>query len=154
MRRRIRLRTTAPPRAFFTLAPKRLCAAPFGRKKMTNCELVRRRPLRYTASNSGRWSRRTARGKRRALLLMAAALEPSDRREAMTSLLSPRGQHAAPSYGLHTRAEAVCFVAPPNSWLKSALGHRNSPLVSLSGGNSNVLVYAVDEMGSRKGGHG
>jgi hypothetical protein len=31
MRRRIRLRTTAFPTAFFTLDPKRLCGPPFAR---------------------------------------------------------------------------------------------------------------------------
>jgi hypothetical protein len=46
MRRRIRLRTTAPPKAFFTLVPKRVRGAPFAREKMTNCAEDRRRPLR------------------------------------------------------------------------------------------------------------
>ncbi len=57
-RRRMRFRTTAPPSARPTLIPKRLSSRPFGAKKMVNWRLERRRPLRYTASNS---LRRTSR---------------------------------------------------------------------------------------------
>src|SRR3989442_12398739 len=50
MRRLMRLRTTAPPRAFFTLIPKRLCSPPFERKKTINCWLERRSPPPHTPS--------------------------------------------------------------------------------------------------------
>jgi hypothetical protein len=138
MRRRIRLRTTAPPSAFFTLIPKRLRPVSFGRKKTTNCALERLRPLRYTASNSPRRTSRASRGKRR--LPFCPAPEASDGRKAMASLLSPRGQHAAPSYGLHARAEAMRFMATPHAWLKSALGQSSLPSVSRKSIKSRGLV--------------
>ena len=46
MRRRIRLRTTAPPSTFLMLIPKRLRAPPVARQKATNCPDDRRKPLR------------------------------------------------------------------------------------------------------------
>ena len=45
-RRRIRLRTTAPPRAFLMLKPKRLCGSSLARKKTVKWELERRFPAR------------------------------------------------------------------------------------------------------------
>jgi hypothetical protein len=138
MRRLMRLRTTAPPSAFFTLIPKRLRPASFGRKKTTNCALERLWPLRYTASNSMRRTSRASRGKRR--LPFCPAPDASDGRKAMASLLSPRGQHAASSYCLHTRAEAVCLMAPSHAWLKSALGQSSLPSVSRKSSKSRGIV--------------
>ena len=45
-RRRIRLRTTAPPRAFLMLKPKRLWGSSLARKKTVKWELERRFPAR------------------------------------------------------------------------------------------------------------
>jgi len=45
-RRRIRLRTTAPPRAFLMLKPKRLCGRLFAFRKTVKWELERRLPAR------------------------------------------------------------------------------------------------------------
>src|SRR5713226_8445103 len=45
-RRRIRLRTSAPPRAFLILKPKRLCGSALERKKTVKWELERRFPAR------------------------------------------------------------------------------------------------------------
>src|SRR5260370_26535110 len=45
-RRRIRLRNTAPPRAFLMLKPKRLCGSSLARKKTVNWEFERRFPAR------------------------------------------------------------------------------------------------------------
>ncbi len=45
-RRRIRLRNTAPPRAFLMLKPKRLCGSSLARKKTVKWELERRFPAR------------------------------------------------------------------------------------------------------------
>src|SRR4029077_20133015 len=52
MRRRIRLRTTAPPSARLMLKPKRLCGNSFAFINTVKWELERRFPLRYTASKS------------------------------------------------------------------------------------------------------
>jgi hypothetical protein len=46
MRRRMRLRTTAPPSARLMLNPKRLCGCPFAFRKTVKWELERRFPLR------------------------------------------------------------------------------------------------------------
>ncbi len=45
-RLRIRLRTTAPPRAFLMLKPNRLCGSALARKKTVKWELERRFPAR------------------------------------------------------------------------------------------------------------
>jgi hypothetical protein len=119
MRRRIRLRTTAPPSAFFTLVPKRLRDSPLGREKTTNCAEDRRPPLRYTASKSARRNRRAARGKP-----CGASAVRLNGREAMTTLLAARRQHLAASHGFHARAEAVRLVATPYFGLKRAFGQR------------------------------
>jgi hypothetical protein len=119
MRRRIRLRTTAPPSAFFTLVPKRLRDSPFGREKTTNCAEDRRPPLRYTASKSARRNRRAALGNP----CGASALR-LDGREAMTTLLAARRQHLAASHGFHARAEAVRLMATSYFGLKRAFGQR------------------------------
>ncbi len=118
MRRRMRLRTTAPPRARFTLAPKRLCSSPFLRKNTTNCRLERRWPPRYTASKSSRRTNRAARGQ--FLLFGAPAERELDGREAMATLLATRGQNLASSLGLHARAKAVRLVAAAHFGLKGA----------------------------------
>ena len=61
-RRRIRLRTTAVPSAFLMLIPKRPHSSPFLRAKITKFPPERRRPSRYTASNSARRTSRASRG--------------------------------------------------------------------------------------------
>jgi len=123
MRRLMRLRTTAPPRAFFTLIPKRLCSPPFERKKTINCWLERRWPPRYTASYSLRRPRRTARGNPRTGTEDRPA-EGLDLREAMTSLPAASRQDLASTYGLHARAEAVRLVATAHFGLKRAFRQR------------------------------
>jgi len=65
MRLRIRLRITALPSAFFTLIPKRFRVNPLARRKIRKFALDRRRPSRYTASNSARRTNRHSRGKLR-----------------------------------------------------------------------------------------
>ena len=48
----MRLRTTAPPKAFLMLNPKRLIGCPLARTNTVKWELERRLPARYTRSNS------------------------------------------------------------------------------------------------------
>ncbi len=119
MRRRIRLRTTAPPNAFFTLMPKRLCSFPLARKKTTNCWLERLWPPRYTASNSARRARRTARGN-----LRGGPAKRLDGREAIAPLPAARRKDFASAFRLHARAEAVRLVATPNFGLEGAFRQR------------------------------
>ena len=119
MRRRIRLRTTAPPNAFFTLMPKRLCSFPLARKNTTNCWLERRWPPRYTASNSARRTRRAVRGNPRG--------EPGERLdgcEAIASLPAARRKDFASTFRLHARAEAVRLVATAHFGLEGAFRQR------------------------------
>jgi hypothetical protein len=118
-RRRMRLRTTAPPSAFLMLNPKRLVGCSLARKKTVKWELDRRLPARYTASNSPRRTRRASRGNSRPSLLG---------REAMTSLLATRCQNFAAAGGLHARTETVRLGAAAFPRLISALWQSNPPL--------------------------
>jgi hypothetical protein len=115
----MRLRTTAPPNAFFMLKPKRLCGSWFVRKKTVKWELERRFPVRYTASNSPLRTNRAARGKSR--------LPGSLGCEAMTSLLATRRKHLAAALRLHAHAKSVRLRAPPLPRLISSLWHSNPP---------------------------
>ncbi len=121
-RRRMRLRTTAPPSAFFMLKPKRVTGNALARKKTVKWELDRRFPARYTASKSPRRTSRASRGNSRRPGLLG--------REAMASLLAARRQHFAASYGLHARAESVRLCAAAFPRLKCALWQSNPPLVA------------------------
>src|SRR6266481_3053248 len=120
-RRRMRLRSTAPPSAFLMLNPKRLCGNWFARKKTVKWELERRFPARYTASNSPRRTSRASRGK-----LNAPALFGS---EPMAALLTACRKHLAASGGLHARSETVRLGAPALSRLIGALWQSNPPYI-------------------------
>jgi hypothetical protein len=122
IRRRMRLRTTAPPSAFLMLKPKRLTGNWLARKKTVKWELDRRFPARYTASKSPRRTSRASRGNSRRPGL--------DGREAMASLLAACRQYFAAAYGLHARAESVRFRAASFPRLKCALWQSNPPLVA------------------------
>ena len=129
-RRRIRLRTTAPPKAFLMLKPKRLSGRSFAFRKTVKWELARRFPARYTASNS---AFRTS----LPVLALAAAAVPASRgtscpplfrREAMTSLLAACRQYLPPACRFHPRAETVRFRAPPLARLIRPFWQSNPPL--------------------------
>src|SRR6266446_1440853 len=120
-RRRMRLRTTAPPSAFLMLNPKRLCGSWFARKKTVKWEFERRFPARYTASNSPRRTSRASRGKSRRLALYGS--------EPMTALLAACRKHSAASGGLHARSETVRLGAPALSRLIGALWQSNPPYI-------------------------
>src|SRR5713101_4966397 len=131
-RRRIRLRTTAPPRAFLILKPKRLCGSPLARKKTVKWELERRFPARYTASNSPRRTSRASRGNRFPCALerpVGNGFPELFGGEPMTSLLAARRQHFSAALRLHANAEAVRLGAPAASRLKCALWQNNPPLL-------------------------
>src|SRR6266478_1710480 len=119
-RRLIRLRTTAPPRAFLMLKPNRLCGTSLARKKTVKWELERRFPARYTASNSPRRTSRASRGNPSRPGLIG--------REAMASLLAARRQDSAAAFGLHARTEPVRLRAAASPRLKCALRQSNPPL--------------------------
>jgi hypothetical protein len=106
-RRRMRLRTTAPPKAFLMLNPKRLIGCPLARTKTVKWELERRLPARYTRSNSLFRTSLASRGN----FWPAAGPSPLLWREAMTALLAARRQHFAATLGLHTHAKPVCLGA-------------------------------------------
>ena len=116
----MRLRTTAPPRAFLMLNPKRLSGSWFARKKTVKWEFERRLPVRYTASNSPRRTIRAVRGNFRPSGLLG--------REPMASLLAARRQYFAASYGLHAYTKSVCLGAPPFPRLICSLWQSNPPL--------------------------
>src|SRR6266852_4488017 len=120
-RRRMRLRSTAPPSAFLMLNPKRLCGNWFARKKTVKWEFERRFPAQYTASNSPRRTSRASRGKS-----CRPALYGS---EPMTALLAARRQHLAASGGLHARTETVRLGAPALARLIGALWQSNPPYI-------------------------
>jgi hypothetical protein len=101
------LRTTAPPKAFLMLNPKRLIGCPLARTKTVKWELERRLPARYTSSNSLFRTSLASRGN----FWPVAGPSPSLWREAMTALLAARRQHFAATLGLHTHAKPVCFGA-------------------------------------------
>jgi hypothetical protein len=121
-RRRMRLRTTAPPSAFFMLNPNRLCGSWFARRKIVKWEFERRFPARYTASNSPRRTSRASRGN-----LNSPALFGS---EPMAALLAPRRKHPAASGCLHARTESVRLCAPALARLISALWQSYPPLIT------------------------
>src|SRR5258706_1156335 len=118
-RRRIRLRTTAPPRAFLMLKPKRLCGRLFAFRKAVKWELERRFPARYTASNCAFCTSRASRGYSCPALLG---------RKAMASLLTASRQNLATAYGLHARAKSVRLGAAALARLICALWQSNPPL--------------------------
>ena len=121
IRRRMRLRTTAPPSAFFMLKPKRLTGSWLARKKTVKWELERRFPARYTASKSPRRTSLASRGN---------SIRPGlFGREAMTSLLAACRQNFAAADCLHARAESVRLRAASFPRLKCALWQSNPPLV-------------------------
>jgi len=103
----MRLRTTAPPKAFLMLNPKRLIGCPLARTKTVKWELERRLPARYTSSNSLFRTSLASRGNFRP----AVGPSPLLWREAMTALLAARRQHFAAALGLHTHAKPVCLGA-------------------------------------------
>lgn len=122
----MRLRTTAPPSARFTLVPNRE-GAPFsarGSKKTTKCRPDCRRPPRYTASNSARRSKRHSRGKAK-----RSAFRPpdSDAREFVATLPATGRQYFAAALGLHACAEAMRLVTPADLRLKRSLGQSRLP---------------------------
>ncbi len=118
----MRLRTTAPPSAFLMLKPKRLCGNWLTRKKTVKWELERRFPVRYTASNSPRRTRRAARGNSRRPGLLG--------REPMASLLAACREHPAAALGLHAHAKPVRFCAPAFARLICSLRQSNPPCVT------------------------
>jgi len=122
IRRRMRLRTTAPPSAFLMLKPKRLTGNWLARKKAVKWELDRRFPERYTASKSPRRTSRASRGKSMRPELLG--------REAMASLLAACRQNFPAAYCLHARAESVRLRAASFPRLKCALWQSNPPLVA------------------------
>jgi hypothetical protein len=123
MRRRMRLRRTAPPSAFLMLQPKRLISRPLRRRKTANSRPVRRRPSRYTASYSARRTRRQARGKSRR--------GDSDARETVAPLLAALRKDFPSTLALHACAEAVLLMASAHMRLKSAFRQRPSPMFAL-----------------------
>jgi len=103
----MRLRTTAPPKAFLMLNPKRLIGCPLARTNTVKWELERRLPARYTRSNSLFRTSLASRGN-----FWPTAGPPSSLwRKAMAALLAARRQHFAATLGLHTRAKPVCLGA-------------------------------------------
>ncbi len=103
----MRLRTTAPPKAFLMLNPKRLIGCPLARTKIVKWELERRLLARYTSSNSLFRTSLASRGN----FWPVAGPPPSLWRKAMTALLAARRQHFAATLGLHTHAKPVCLGA-------------------------------------------
>src|SRR5258708_32111130 len=120
MRRRIRLRTTAPPSAFLMLKPKRLSGNWLAPRKTVNWQPQPRFPARYTASNSPRRTSRAPRGNSRRPGSLGS--------KAIASLLAARRQNPAAALRLHARAEAVRLCAAPPAWLKCALWQNNPPI--------------------------
>lgn len=131
----MRLRTTAPPSAFLMLKPKRLCGCWFARKKTVKWELERRFPVRYTASNSPRRTKRAARGNSRRPGLLG--------REPMASLLAACRQHFAAALALHAHAKPVRFSAPAFARLIRSLRQSDPPCVSYPR-TSLRLAYPLD----------
>ncbi len=129
-RLRMRLRTTAPPSPRPTLIPKRLTPRPFAAKNTVNWRLERRKPWRYTASNS---ARRVRRPRRRASSCPLRGLEseleaaegpdgrPLDAREFVPSFPAARRKNFPPAFGLHPRAKAVGLVTAAHLGLKRTL---------------------------------
>src|SRR5215471_2397153 len=130
-RRRIRLRTTAPPSAFLMLTPKRLRGNSLARKNTVKWELERRFPVRYTASNSPRFTSRASRGNvNRSLPALPGIgrLSRLNGGEPMTSLLAARCQHLAAAFCFHACAEPVSLGAAAPARLIRTLWQSNPPL--------------------------
>lgn len=115
IRRRMRLRRTAPPSAFFTLQPKRLMSSPLARINRVNSLPERRRPSRYTASYSARRTSRQARGNPKGEL---------DARKTVTPLFAALRKNFAATLALHACAEAVLFVTGAHMGLKGSFRQR------------------------------
>src|SRR5579885_3092652 len=148
-RRRMRLRTTAPPSVLLMLKPNRLSGRSFAFRKTVKWDLARRFPAWYTASNSAFLKSLPAVAGLPALagppapaelridaeLPMVAGSAPrADSgpsllgREAMASLLAARRQDLASAYRFHSRAESVRLRAPPFPRLICALWQSFPPL--------------------------
>src|SRR5579884_927431 len=148
-RRRMRLRTTAPPSVLLMLKPNRLFGRSFAFRKTVKWELARRFPAWYTASNSAFLKSLPAVAGLPALagppapaelridaeLPMVAGSAPrADSgpsllgRETMASLLAARRQDLASAYRFHSRAESVRLRAPPFPRLICALWQSFPPL--------------------------
>ena len=141
-RRRIRLRTTAPPRAFLMLKPNRLCGRLFAFTKAVKWELERRLPARYTLSNSLFRTNRNSRGN----VWPAAGPWLLLGCEAMTTLLAARRKHFAATFGLHAHAKPVRLSAAAFPRLICTLWQSNPPVSSfLSGLVSESFPNATPE---------
>jgi hypothetical protein len=116
MRRRMRLRRTAPPSAFLTLQPNRLMSSPLARRNTVNSRPERRRPSRYTASNSVRRRSRQARG------------NPNDgeldARETVAPLFAALRKNFAATLALHACAEPVLLMPGAYMGLKGSFRQR------------------------------
>jgi hypothetical protein len=115
MRRRMRLRRTAPPSAFLTLQPNRLMFSPLARRNTVNSRPERRRPSRYTASYSARRRSRQARGNPKGEL---------DARETVAPLFAALRKNFAATLAFHACAEAVLFVTGAHMGLKGSFRQR------------------------------
>ncbi len=115
--RRMRLRFTALPSAFLMLQPNRLASRPLARRKTANSRLDRRRPSRYTASNSDRRTRRAARGN--------SFPGGSDARETVAPLLAACRENFPSTLALHPCAEAVLLMSAAHMWLISTFRQRS-----------------------------
>jgi hypothetical protein len=116
MRRRMRLRRTAPPSVFLMLQPNRLTSRPLGRRKTANSRPDFRRPSRYTASYSTRRTNRHARGNPNSGRL--------DARETVAPFLASLRKDSTSTWALHACAEAVLFVTAAHMGLKSTFRQR------------------------------
>jgi hypothetical protein len=116
MRRRMRLRRTAPPSAFLTLQPNRLMSSPFARRNTVNSRPERRRPSRYTASYSARRSSRQARGNPNGGEL--------DARKTVAPLFAALRKNFAATLAFHACAEAVFFMTGAHMGLKRSFRQR------------------------------
>jgi len=123
----MRLRTTAPPKAFLMLNPKRLIGCPLARTKTVKWELERRLPARYTKSNSLFRTSLASRGN----FWPVAGPSPLLGREPMAALLAARRQHFAATLGLHTHAKPVCLGAAAFPRLICTLWQSIPPLKSV-----------------------
>ena len=142
MRLRIRLRTTALPSAFLHAHSEAVALEPVRpQKNQKRLALDRRRPSRYTASNSDRRTSRHSRGKfffARTFAPASAACSwrlsasggPSDPREVVASLFAASRTDFFSTFGLHSRAEPMLLVPPPDMRLKRTLYQR---IFSLNG---------------------
>src|SRR5215831_14333545 len=153
IRRRMRLRTTAPPNVFLMLNPNRLIGCPLARTNTVKWELERRLPERYTLSNSLFRTNRNSRGN----------VWPAEGpwfllwREAMTALLAARRKHFAAAFGLHAHAKPVRLSAAAFARLICTLWQSNPPvssfvsdLVAESFPNSTPEVSSSNALAARR----